>query len=108
MSYRIEPSARALADIERIFDWISHRSPDGAARWYESFWEATERLKQFPTSCALAAESHHFPEDLRCMLFGTPRGRTYRALFIIRGDTVHIVCVRGPGEKEVKPKDIEA
>ncbi len=33
------------------------------------------------------------------------RGRTYRALFVVRDD-VHILCVRGPGEKAVKPKDI--
>ena len=46
MSYRIEPTAQALADIERIFDWLSTRSLDGAARWYASFWDATERLKQ--------------------------------------------------------------
>jgi plasmid stabilization system protein ParE len=107
MSFRIEPSAQAISDIERIFAWLLERSPDGAARWYESFWEATERLKQFPSSCALAAESHRFPEELRCMLFGTPRGRTYRALFVVRGDIVHILCVRGPGEKAVKPDDVQ-
>jgi plasmid stabilization system protein ParE len=107
MSYRIEPAAQALADIERIFGWIAHRSPDGAARWYESFWDAAERLREFPTACAMAAESSRFPEEIRCMLFGTPRGRTYRALFVIRGDVVHILCVRGPGEKNVTPNDIQ-
>jgi plasmid stabilization system protein ParE len=57
MTYRIEPTAQALGDIERILDWLSSRSLDGAARWYESLWDATERLKQFRRSCALAAES---------------------------------------------------
>jgi toxin ParE1/3/4 len=106
MSYRIEPTGQALADIEQIFHWLSNRSVDGAARWYESFWDATERLKQFPRSCAIAAESSRFPEEVRCMLFGTPQGRTYRALFVIQGDIVRILCVRGPGEKRVTPKDI--
>jgi hypothetical protein len=41
------------------------------------------------------------------MLFGTRRGRTYRVLFVIRGDVVQILCVRGPGERPVKPEDIE-
>jgi hypothetical protein len=40
-------------------------------------------------------------------IFRTRRGRTYRALFVIRGDIVQILCVRGPGEKPVKPEDIE-
>jgi plasmid stabilization system protein ParE len=43
MSYRIKPSAQAEAEIDRIFHWLSQRSPEGAARWYESFWDATER-----------------------------------------------------------------
>ena len=107
MSYSIEPSARAEADIDRIFHWLSERSPDGAARWYESFWDATERLKKFPNSCSLAPESSRFPEEVRCMQFGTTRGRAYRALFVVRGDVVHISCVRGPGKKLVKPKDIQ-
>jgi hypothetical protein len=28
MSYRIQPSAQAEADIDRIFNWLSARSPD--------------------------------------------------------------------------------
>ena len=44
MNYRIQPSAQAEADIDRIFNWLSERSPDGAAGWYESFWDATEPL----------------------------------------------------------------
>jgi plasmid stabilization system protein ParE len=108
MTYRIQPSAQAEADIDRIFNWLSQRSPDGAARWYESFWNATERLKKFPLSSSIAAESHRFPEEVCCMLFGTTKGRTYRALYVVRDDVAHILCVRGPGEKAVKPKDIES
>jgi plasmid stabilization system protein ParE len=74
MTYRIQPSAQAEADIDRIFNWLSQRSPDGAARWYESFRDATERLKQFPQSSGISAESHRFPEEVRCMPFGTTKG----------------------------------
>jgi plasmid stabilization system protein ParE len=108
MSYRIAPSAQALADIEPIFNWLSRSSADGAARWYDSFLDATQRLKTFPTSSPLAAQSARFSEEVRCMLFGTSRGRTYRALFVVRGDVVYILCARGPGEKRVKPEDIQA
>jgi plasmid stabilization system protein ParE len=48
MSFRIHTSAQAEADIERIFTWLAARSPQGAARWYESFWDAAERLSEFP------------------------------------------------------------
>ena len=73
MSYRIQPSAQAEADIAHIFDWLSKRSPDGASRWYEAFWDATEQLKKHPLSCALAPEAEEFNEELRHMLFGTRR-----------------------------------
>lgn len=107
MTYRVQPTAQAEADIERIFAWLSQRSPEGAARWYESFWNAAERLKTMPHSCGLAPESDDFNDEVRHMLFGTRKGRTYRALFVVRGDLVQILCVRGPGEQPVKPDDIE-
>ena len=43
MSYRIQPSAQAETDIDRIFNWLSERSPDGAARGYESFWDGSAK-----------------------------------------------------------------
>jgi len=41
------------------------------------------------------------------MLFGTRRGRTYRAWFVIRGGAVQILCVGGPGERPLRPDDIK-
>jgi plasmid stabilization system protein ParE len=107
MTYRIMPSDRAESDLARIYDWLAARSPGGAARWYEAFWDATERLMEYPYSCPRAAEAARLPEDVREMLFGTRKGRTYRALFVVEADIVHILCVRGPGEKHVRSEDIE-
>jgi len=107
MTYRVQPTAQAEADIDRIFAWLSERSPDGARRWYESFWDSAERLKSSPQSFALAPEDDEFDEELRHIFFSTRRGRIYRALFVIRDDVVQILCVRGPGERPVKPGDIE-
>jgi plasmid stabilization system protein ParE len=106
MTYRVEPTAQAEADIDRIFAWLSERSHEGARRWYESFWESAERLETFPLSCGLAPENDEFDYEVRHTLFGTKKGRTYRALFVITGDVVRILCVRGPGERLVKPNDI--
>ena len=81
MSYRIHTTAQAEADIERIFTWLARRSPQGAARWYESFWDAAGRLREFPHLSTLAHEAKDFPEELRCLFFGTTRGRTSRGFF---------------------------
>lgn len=107
MTYRIQPSERAEADVTRIYVWLTRRSPDGATRWYEAFWNAMERLKAFPASCPQAAESSELGEDVRELLFGTKKERTYRALFVVKADVVHILCVRGPGERPVRPEDVE-
>ncbi len=108
MTYRVEPTAQAEADIDRIFDWIFERSPEGARRWYEAFCKSAARLESNPLSCGIAPESDDFPEEVRQMLFRTRHGRTYRALFVIRGDVAHILCVRGPGERPVKPEDVQS
>ncbi len=69
------------------------------------FNEALPRLESFPYSCGLAYENAVFPEELRHLLFGFKKGRLYRALFIIRGDLVKILCIRAPGERPIKPED---
>jgi hypothetical protein len=100
-------TARAEADPNRIYEKLAQGSTKGAARWYESFWASVERLKTHPSSCALAYEHDQFHEELRHLLFGTKRGRTYRALFVIRGDLVLIVAVRWPGDRPLKPGEIK-
>ena len=95
MTYRVQLTAQAEADIARIFDWLFQRSPEGARRWYEAFWESAERLESNPLSSALAPEDDSFPEEVRQMLFKTRQGRTYGALFVtvsVGNDLVQLVC----------------
>jgi toxin ParE1/3/4 len=106
MRYRVELTAQAEAEIDRIFTWLSERSQDAANRWYESFWNSAERLQTFPRSCGVAPENAKFGVELRQILFGTKRGRTYRALFVISDDVVRILCVRGPGERPLQSGDV--
>ena len=107
MSYNIVLTARAEADLDRIYERLSQGIAKGAARWYQSFWRAVERLKTHPFSFVLAFEHDQFEEELRHLLFGTRHGRTYRALFVVRGEVVIIVAGRWPGERPMKPGDID-
>jgi plasmid stabilization system protein ParE len=107
MSYRVEPTARAEADLERLYDSLAEMDPDVAVRWYDAFLRATERLRQNPFTCGLAFENDEFDEELHHLLFGTRRGKTYRALFVVRDDVVFILCVRAPGQKPVRPEDLQ-
>jgi plasmid stabilization system protein ParE len=106
MTYRVQPTAQAEAEIERIYRWLYERSADGASRWYEAFLKSAKRLESSPLSCALAPENDDFDRELRHVLFRTRRGGTYRAIFVVQDDLVQILCVRGPGERPVRPGDI--
>jgi plasmid stabilization system protein ParE len=106
MSFRVELSARAYADLDRLMIWLEERSsPAAADRLSERFYKALDRLESRPFSCGLAYENRNFPIELRHLLFEVWKGKPYQALFCVRDDVVKIVCIRAPGEKPVTPKD---
>lgn len=107
MSFQVELTDRAYADLDRLTDELARRWPEGAGRLTERFYAALPRLESFPQSCGLAFESRYFPDEVRHLLFETRKGRTYRALFVVRGDRVRVLAVRAPGERPVKPKDVD-
>jgi plasmid stabilization system protein ParE len=107
MNYRVEMTARAEADLDRLLESLGERSPKAAARLARNFWKAMTRLGTFPLACGLAYESRFFPEELRHLLFEARKGRTYRALFVVRDDLVKVLAIRAPGERPVSPDEVE-
>lgn len=103
----VRVSARADADANAIFDWLEVRSPDGAVRWYQAFLAALERLRESADAYSAAPEAHRLGVDLRQVLFKTRKGHSYRALFVIDSEAVHIVSVRGAGQDLASADDIE-
>ncbi len=108
MSYRVELTAGAHADLARLMMWLEERSSIAAAdRFSMRFYEALDRLESRPLSCGLAYENRYFAEEVRHLLFRVGESKPYRALFIVQDDVVKILCIRAPSEKPVKPRDIE-
>lgn len=107
MSYDVRLTEGAEADVERRLMELADRSPKAAERLNDGFEQALIRLRDFPLSCGPAYEADAFPEPLRHVLFwGDPR-RKYRAVFVVRGETVVVLAVRAPGEKPILPEDVE-
>jgi plasmid stabilization system protein ParE len=107
MSFRVELTAGAYADLDRLMAWLAERSsPESADRLSARFYEALDRLDSRPFSCGPAYENRHFPVEVRHLLFQVWKGRPYRALFIVQDDVVKILCIRAPGEKPVKPNEV--
>ena len=106
MTYRVVILARARQDVDEIYDWIAKRSPDGAQRWLNGFEQATGTLQTNPFIGPPAPESKFFDIEIRHILFHTRSGRTYRAIFVVIDDAVRILRVRGPGQRLVRPRDV--
>ena len=107
MSFEVIVLPRARRDVQQIYDWLSERSPDGAARWFNAFGKAIEALESAPESCGLAPENDFVELEIRERIFKTRRGRPYRALFAIVGQEVRVLHVRAPGQDFVDPDDLD-
>ena len=92
-------------DLDRLMAWLGDRS--AADRLSERFYDLLDRLESRPHSCGLAYENRFFPTEIRHLLFEVWKGKPYRALFSVQDEVVQVLCIRAPGEKPVKPKDVE-
>jgi len=107
MRYFVRVQPQAQADADRILDWLAPQSPAGAQRWRAAFRLAAASLSNDPTRFALAPECKKLGTEVRQRLFKTRRGGSYRLLFMIVDDEVHVVRVRGPGQRPIHRGEIE-
>ena len=105
MSFEVRFSAEAEANVRGIKDWIAERSPVGVRHWLDALDNAKSRLIESADAFALAPEADAFDDQVRQIHFKTRRGNVYRALFVIRGNVVSIVSVRGAGQDLITPGD---
>ena len=106
--FQIHELRRAQADVRSIAHWLAERSPQGAQAWLRAYDDMVGRLKQQAESCGPASENKDCELDVRQALFKTRRGRVYRAMFVIEGQDVYILRVRGPGQAPVEPDELGA
>ena len=107
MPFRVETTARAERDFWACYDYIQERSPQGASRWVQAFNDALLRLEENPSgSLAPEPTADSSAPEIRQNIFKTQHGLPYRLLFVVEGDTVHVVHVRGPGQDIVPAEDL--
>jgi len=106
MSYSLSIHPDADADAERIAGYIGERSFDGMLRWLDAYESALTRIASNPLLCSPAHEEPIVGRGLRQVLFKTPSGNHYRAVFILDGNKVTILRVRGKGQELLGDKDL--
>ena len=85
----------AIEDIRNAYEGILLRAPEGAARWHAGLVQFAESMATMPEGYPVAREDEDFNAGLRCASYRRPHGRTtYRFLFVIREETVHVVALR--------------
>lgn len=107
MNFRVSISQSAKRDIREIVEWIRVRSTKGARSWVEALEKTLNQLSTDAATSEPAPEADELGLELQQRLFKTRRGNTYRFVFIIRVDEVHILAVRGTGQDLLQPSDIE-
>jgi len=102
ITYRVEPTNKALVDAGEAYFWINEQSEKAALRWYEGLMKAFRSLEKNPFRCPLAPESAFFEEEIRQLIYGK-----YRVLFTIEAETVFVLSVRHGAREYLKPEEEE-
>jgi plasmid stabilization system protein ParE len=96
MTYRIEISSIAEAEIDRAFLRLAQlQSLSQASRWHSGLLNAIGTLSTMPNRCALSKENEYHSQEIRQLLYGQKRN-LYRVLFTVleESSTVRILHVR--------------
>ncbi|MEG5058143.1 type II toxin-antitoxin system RelE/ParE family toxin [Microcoleus sp. A2-C5] len=98
MTYRIEISSVAQAEVDSIFLRISQvMSLEKAREWYDGLLNEIASLSSMPKRCPLAMENQYFSKEIRQLIYGKGRN-SYRILFAIveseEVSTVRILRIR--------------
>jgi plasmid stabilization system protein ParE len=93
MTFQVELTPAAEAQIEQAYLWYLDRNPEFADRWFRGLMNTIATLQEKPQRYALAVEHKIFLEEVRQLLYGKSKN-IYRVLFAIRNTTVYVLCVR--------------
>jgi len=105
-NFSISILPRAERDIDAIFSWLADRSPAGARNWLTALDAAVHRMATEPHSSGSALNIEGLEANLKQCLFKTPKGRTYRAIYLIENKSVIVLRVRGPGQPPLQTDEI--
>jgi len=106
MTFQVEITPIAEAQIEQAYRWYRERNPEFADHWFRGLMNTIATLQEKPQRCVLAVEHEIFPEALRQLLYGKAKN-VYRILFTTRDDTVYVLYVHHSAQAPLTQNDIE-
>jgi plasmid stabilization system protein ParE len=106
MTFQVELTPVAEAQIEQSYQWYRDRNPEFADRWFRGLMNTIATLQEKPQRCTLAVEHEIFPEEVRQLLYGKSKN-IYRVLFAIRDTTVYVLYVRHSAQAPLTLDEVE-
>jgi plasmid stabilization system protein ParE len=106
MTFQVEVTPIAEAQIEQAYRWYRERNPEFADLWFRGLMNTIATLQEKPQRCSLAIEHEIFPEEVRQLLYGKAKN-VYRVLFTIRDATVYALYVRHSSQAPLTLNDLE-
>jgi plasmid stabilization system protein ParE len=106
MTFQVEITPIAEAQIEQAYRWYRSRSPDFADLWFRGFMNTISTLQEQPQRCALAIEHEIFPEEVRQLLHIKSKN-VHRVIFTIRDTTVYVLYVRHSAQAPLTLDDLD-
>ena len=106
MTFRLETSRRAQADINGHVAFIQRRSSAiSAARWHDGLLRRVRGLAERPEVWPIADEAAEVGLELREVLYRRYR-YVYRILYRIDGNVVRIHRIRSAAQDRLTPDDL--
>jgi len=108
MAFRIDIAEQADEDLNEILDWLSRRSEQGAAAWFEAFSTAVDFLRDHALSLPKLPQSRRLEIELRAISFATTQGLTYHLVFVVDAGAsiVRVLRIRKPGQRSIGRTDL--
>ena len=78
MAYLVKLMARALSDLDYLYEWVAAENSEAAAKWFNGLEEAIYSLEEQPSRCPLTPESNRY----RHLLYGH-KSHVYRVIYRI-------------------------
>ena len=107
MSLRVRLTAEAVRNQNEFADWIMQRSVEGALAWLDALASVLDQVSTSPLSFPKAPEDDFADRELRNAFFGTRRGRVFRAIFYVEGDSVIVTHLRAPDQKPLSGEEFD-
>ncbi|MEO0529068.1 MAG: type II toxin-antitoxin system RelE/ParE family toxin [Planctomycetota bacterium] len=106
MSYSVRIRPEAQLDFDEQLEHIAEGSFEGALRWEGAFRGTVRRLGENPHHFGPAHEEVVLRLGLRSAPFRTKYGNNYQIIYVIDGEIVSILRIRGQGQQDLTKSDL--